>query len=182
MNLWLQPFLNYCSSLVKNQYHNGHPDLIPAGLFPNDAVQYATQGIEVKASRYMRGWQGHNPEETWLMVFVFDASALAMLLRAFSQNLFVSLKLLVLALQRRIGLSLVVPQTVVAQSPPVWPIQATRRWWLTGFIKPLAYHKVNCWFSIFSVGVFRLFFWVGIFRSVCVFSAASLGIAVRLIS
>jgi hypothetical protein len=64
----------YCSSLAKNQYHNGHPDLIPAGDFPNDAVQYANEGIEVKASRYLRGWQGHNPEETWLMVFVFDSN------------------------------------------------------------------------------------------------------------
>lgn len=64
----------YCSSLVKNQYHNGHPDLIPAGLFPNNAVLHANEGIEVKASRYMKGWQGHNPEETWLMVFVFDGN------------------------------------------------------------------------------------------------------------
>ncbi|MEW5858399.1 MAG: hypothetical protein AB1861_13610 [Cyanobacteriota bacterium] len=64
----------YCSSLVKNQYHNGHPDLIPAGLIPNDAVQYSSEGIEVKASRYLRGWQGHNPEEIWLMVFVFDSN------------------------------------------------------------------------------------------------------------
>src|SRR5258706_15092735 len=26
----------YCSSIVKNRYHNGHPDLIPATIFPND--------------------------------------------------------------------------------------------------------------------------------------------------
>lgn len=64
----------YCPTLVKNQYHNGHPDLIPAGRFPNDAVQHSTEGIEVKASRYLRGWQGHNPEDIWLMVFVFDSN------------------------------------------------------------------------------------------------------------
>jgi hypothetical protein len=64
----------YCPALVKNQYHNGHPDLIPAGQYPNDAVQYASQGIEIKASRYLQGWQGHNPEDTWLMVFVFESS------------------------------------------------------------------------------------------------------------
>ena len=29
----------YCSGLVKNQYHNGHPDLIPSGMFPGNAVQ-----------------------------------------------------------------------------------------------------------------------------------------------
>ena len=64
----------YCATLVKNRYHNGHPDLIPAGRFENDAVQYTHHGIEIKASRYSRGWQGHNPESIWLMVFVFDSN------------------------------------------------------------------------------------------------------------
>ncbi|MFB2972115.1 hypothetical protein ACE1CD_24410 [Aerosakkonema sp. BLCC-F183] len=64
----------YCTTIAKNQYHNGHPDLIPTGMFPNNAVQYASEGIEVKASRYLRGWQGHNPEAIWLMVFVFDSN------------------------------------------------------------------------------------------------------------
>ncbi|MBV6492456.1 MAG: hypothetical protein LDLANPLL_00450 [Turneriella sp.] len=64
----------YCKTLVKNQFHNGHPDLIQRDKFPNDAVQHAEAGIEVKGSRYGRGWQGHNPENAWLMVFVFDSN------------------------------------------------------------------------------------------------------------
>jgi len=64
----------YCPGLVKNRYHNGHPDLIPGGMFPNDAVQYAQEGIEVKGSRHASGWQGHNPESVWLMVFHFDSN------------------------------------------------------------------------------------------------------------
>jgi hypothetical protein len=64
----------YCPTLVKNQYHNGHPDLIPAGHFPRDSVQHSTFGIEVKASRYTKAWQGHNAEAVWLMVFVFDSN------------------------------------------------------------------------------------------------------------
>lgn len=64
----------YCTALVKNQYHNGHPDLIPAGRFPNNAVQHSEHGIEVKGSRYQRGWQGHNPERCWLLVFIFDSN------------------------------------------------------------------------------------------------------------
>jgi hypothetical protein len=64
----------YCAGLAKNQYHNGHPDLIPRGMFPDDAVQYATEGIEVKGSRHGSGWQGHNPESVWLMVFHFDSN------------------------------------------------------------------------------------------------------------
>lgn len=64
----------FCPSLVANRYHNGHPDLIPAGRFPNDAVQHTDEGIEIKASRYSQGWQGHNPEDVWLMVFVFASN------------------------------------------------------------------------------------------------------------
>ena len=64
----------YCSTLAKNQYHNGHPDLVPKGLFSNDSVQHAEEGIEIKGSRYPKGWQGHNPENAWLMVFVFDSN------------------------------------------------------------------------------------------------------------
>jgi hypothetical protein len=64
----------YCRTLVKNRYHNGHPDLIPAGAFDGDAAQHVDIGIEIKASRYERGWQGHNPEAIWLMVFVFDCN------------------------------------------------------------------------------------------------------------
>lgn len=64
----------YCAGLVKNAYHNGHPDLIPAERFSKDSVQHAQEGVEVKSSRYLRGWQGHNPEDTWLMVFVFDSN------------------------------------------------------------------------------------------------------------
>ena len=62
----------YCPTLVSNRYHNGHPDLIPSGHFPMDAVQHGSDGIEIKGSRYDRGWQGHNPENVWLMVFTFD--------------------------------------------------------------------------------------------------------------
>jgi hypothetical protein len=64
----------YCPTVVKNQYHNGHPDLIPSGMFADNAVQYATEGVEVKGSRHPGGWQGHNPESVWLMVFYFDSN------------------------------------------------------------------------------------------------------------
>jgi len=62
----------HCTSVVKNTYHNGHPDILPAGKYPKNAAQHAgADGIEVKASRYLKRWQGHNPEDAWLMVFVF---------------------------------------------------------------------------------------------------------------
>jgi hypothetical protein len=62
----------HCKTVVKNAYHNGHPDILPAGKFPNNAARHAgADGVEVKASRYLKAWQGHNPEDVWLMVFVF---------------------------------------------------------------------------------------------------------------
>lgn len=63
----------HCPTIAKNTYHNGHPDLLPAGKYPENAAQHVgSDGIEVKASRYRKGWQGHNPEDVWLMVFVFE--------------------------------------------------------------------------------------------------------------
>lgn len=64
----------YCQGLAKNLYHNGHPDLLPKGTYPGDSILHAPEGIEVKASRYLRGWQGHNAEDAWLLVFGFEAS------------------------------------------------------------------------------------------------------------
>ena len=64
----------HCSGLVKNAYHNGHPDMIPAGMFADDKLQHGTEGIEVKGSRYLKSWQGHNAEDAWLMVFCFESS------------------------------------------------------------------------------------------------------------
>jgi hypothetical protein len=65
----------YCRTIVRNKYHNGHPDMLPAGKYPGDSMQHAGEGIEIKASRHGSGWQGHNPEDVWLMVFVFESNA-----------------------------------------------------------------------------------------------------------
>lgn len=64
---------DHCGSVVKNNHHNGHPDIIPRGRFKNDSLQHGTEGIEIKASRYLKGWQGHNAEECFLMVFCYEA-------------------------------------------------------------------------------------------------------------
>lgn len=58
--------------LRSNRYHNGRPDLVPHGVYPGNAVQHGTEGIEVKASRSTRGWQGHNIEVGVLMVVQFS--------------------------------------------------------------------------------------------------------------
>jgi hypothetical protein len=60
---------DHSAALVRNTYVGGHPDLILPGAHPNDATLKATEGIEIKASKQKGGWQGHNPEEGWVMVF-----------------------------------------------------------------------------------------------------------------
>lgn len=59
-------------TLTRNLYHNGHPDLIPHDRYPANAVQYGHEGLEVKTSRYSSGWQGHNPEKIWVMIFRYE--------------------------------------------------------------------------------------------------------------
>lgn len=64
----------HCKTLSRNNYHNGHPDLVPTGHYPQNSAQHGPVGIEVKGSRHVSGWQGHNAEDVWLMVFVFDSN------------------------------------------------------------------------------------------------------------
>jgi hypothetical protein len=64
----------HCKTLVRNKYHNGHPDMLPKGLVPDDSILHGSEGIEIKGSRHQRGWQGHNAEDVWLMVFCFDSN------------------------------------------------------------------------------------------------------------
>lgn len=64
----------HCKTLAKNTYHNGHPDLVPEGTYPNNSEKHGKHGVEIKGSRYYRAWQGHNAEDCWLMVFVYRSS------------------------------------------------------------------------------------------------------------
>ena len=63
----------HSTTLTRNLYHNGHPDLIPINRYPSNAVHYGHEGVEVKTSRYASGWQGHNPEKIWIMIIRYDS-------------------------------------------------------------------------------------------------------------
>lgn len=39
------------SRMVVNGKHNGHPDLVPRGRYPDDSVQSGVEGVEVKATK-----------------------------------------------------------------------------------------------------------------------------------
>lgn len=59
-------------SLTSNRYHNGHPDLIVRGRYPNDAVKSGSDGVEIKTTRNAGGSVDmHGAREQWLCVFVY---------------------------------------------------------------------------------------------------------------
>jgi hypothetical protein len=57
------------AALEANLKVGGHPDLLPKGHYSSNLVLKGDEGIEVKSSVQKGGWQGHNPEDCWLMVF-----------------------------------------------------------------------------------------------------------------
>lgn len=62
-------------SLEANLKVGGHPDLLPAGHYSSNLVLKGEEGLEVKSSIRRGGWQGHNPEDCWLMVFRYTIGA-----------------------------------------------------------------------------------------------------------
>ncbi len=101
--------------------------MIPAGRFPNDAVQHADEGIEIKGSRYLRGWQGHNPEDTWLMVFVFDSNRPVDVAKNIPPRPFKFVLVAGAQLENRTGFLPGAQKRAVAQSPRASQNPATKR-------------------------------------------------------
>lgn len=61
---------SHSRSLTENTYHNGHPDLIPAGTFPNNAVQSGPEGVEIKSTRRSSpAVDTHGARDQWVCVF-----------------------------------------------------------------------------------------------------------------
>jgi hypothetical protein len=63
------------ATVTKNRYHNGRPDLVPRAYYDDNAVLRGERGIEVKASRGAAGWQGHNVETGWILIFQYGIHA-----------------------------------------------------------------------------------------------------------
>lgn len=58
-------------SLVVNDYHNGHPDLLVKGQYANNRVKAGEHGIEVKTTRKKGGAvDTHGGRNQWMCVFV----------------------------------------------------------------------------------------------------------------
>jgi hypothetical protein len=60
-------------TLVQNNYHNGHPDLVVKGVYPNDSVKAGEEGVEIKTTRKSGGAvDTHGARNQWMAVFVYD--------------------------------------------------------------------------------------------------------------
>lgn len=60
-------------ALIKNQKQDGFPDLLPvdhdAYAAQDYKIHHGDDGIETKCSQQKGGWQAHNNEEAWFIVF-----------------------------------------------------------------------------------------------------------------
>ena len=60
-------------SLVENQHHNGHPDLVLRGIYPNNAVKSGSEGVEIKSTLKRGGAvDTHGGRDQWMCVFVYE--------------------------------------------------------------------------------------------------------------
>ncbi len=65
-------------SLVVNCFHNGHPDLVVQGAYPQNSVKSGTEGVEIKTTRKRGGAvDTHGARDQWMCVFVYDVDALS---------------------------------------------------------------------------------------------------------
>lgn len=63
----------HARNLVRNRYHNGHPDLIVGGHYPENAVKAGSEGVEIKATRKRGGAvDTHGARKQWMCVFVYE--------------------------------------------------------------------------------------------------------------
>ena len=60
-------------TLVENQHHNGHPDLVVNGVYPGDSVKAGDEGVEIKATLKKGGAvDTHGARDQWFCVFVYQ--------------------------------------------------------------------------------------------------------------
>jgi hypothetical protein len=59
-------------SLAVNLFHNGHPDLIVRGVYPENSVKAGSEGVEIKTTRKPGGAvDTHGARDQWMGVFVY---------------------------------------------------------------------------------------------------------------
>jgi len=60
-------------TLTVNRYHNGHPDLVVRGVYPQDSIRSGSEGVEVKTTRKAGGAvDTHGARDQYMCVFVYE--------------------------------------------------------------------------------------------------------------
>ena len=60
-------------TLTVNNYHNGHPDLIVKGVYPDNKIKSGVEGVEIKSTRKSGGAvDTHGARDQWMSVFVYE--------------------------------------------------------------------------------------------------------------
>jgi hypothetical protein len=63
-------------ALILNQKQDGFPDILPLDYEEyaekNYKIHHGLEGIETKCSKSNGGWQAHNNEEAWFVVFRYE--------------------------------------------------------------------------------------------------------------
>jgi len=58
--------------LTENKYHNGHPDLVVKGVYPNNSVAAGEKGVEIKTTlKSGAAVDTHGARNQWMCVFVY---------------------------------------------------------------------------------------------------------------
>lgn len=60
-------------TLVQNRFHNGHPDLIVQGKYPDDSVKSGEHGVEIKSTTKKGGAADtHGARKQWMCACVYQ--------------------------------------------------------------------------------------------------------------
>ncbi|WP_104118433.1 hypothetical protein [Arthrobacter sp. B1805] len=60
-------------TLTVNAYHNGHPDLLVEGRYPDNKIKSGEHGVEIKSTRKRGGAvDTHGGRKQWMCVFVYE--------------------------------------------------------------------------------------------------------------
>jgi hypothetical protein len=63
----------HARNLVRNAFHNGHPDLLVGGVYPNNATKSGTDGVEIKTTKKKGGAvDTHGGRDQTMCVFVYE--------------------------------------------------------------------------------------------------------------
>lgn len=59
-------------TLTTNGFHNGHPDLLVRGVYPDNCAKAGSEGVEIKTTRKAGGAvDTHGARSQWMCVFVY---------------------------------------------------------------------------------------------------------------